>query len=385
MKRPGRRRPRPTTGRRRFLLAGGAAALGALAGHRTDAVWASPASCAVPPFAPAPFGPPRLVTTATGSPSVVAVEQRGASFRYLVDGTPQRITGIGYNLDVTGLTDDARRDRLDRDFRLMRANGVNTVFGWDPAALDGLALDVAHMHGLGVALPFDVDFRVDFGTVFARWSFRDRVLAWVEAYRHHPALRMWAIGNEVLQRIVPPSWCNEPSEADLGRRAGEWAAAMLDVADAVHALDPSHPIIYRESEDAYVNWIAGALAADPADRPWLLYGINCYSPRLAQILDEWPGRGLNMATLVSEFGIWDAQLGARSDGLRTLWAMIRSRPSYVLGGAVYCWTTNGPEAVDARFGLVDDTGTAVDDALATIAELYQADARASGAADETPA
>jgi hypothetical protein len=42
----------------------------------------------------------------------------------------------------------------------------------------------------------------------------------------------------------------------------------------------------------------------------------------------------------------------------------------VVGSAPYTWTTAGPEAVDAYFGLVDEGGRPVDGSLAELARLY---------------
>jgi hypothetical protein len=54
-----------------------------------------------------------------------------------------------------------------------------------------------------------------------------------------------------------------------------------------------------------------------------------------------------------------------------MWKMIRGANAWVLGGAVYAWTTDGPEEVDRVFGLVDATGTPVDGAFATIGSIYR--------------
>ena len=55
-----------------------------------------------------------------------------------------------------------------------------------------------------------------------------------------------------------------------------------------------------------------------------------------------------------------------------MWGDIRRHPEWVLGGAVYAWTRNGPEGVDRNFGLTDD-GVPVDGrSLDALAELFQA-------------
>jgi predicted porin len=74
--------------------------------------------------------------------------------------------------------------------------------------------------------------------------------------------------------------------------------------------------------------------------------------------------------LVSEFAPWDGARGARADGLRDLWGQIHAGRQQVIGASVYVWYTDGPEAVDQQFGLVDSQGNPVDDALKTIAELF---------------
>jgi hypothetical protein len=42
-----------------------------------------------------------------------------------------------------------------------------------------------------------------------------------------------------------------------------------------------------------------------------------------------------------------------------MWGYVTRHPDWVLGGAVYAWTRNGPEGVDRNFGLTDD-GVPVD-------------------------
>ena len=51
-----------------------------------------------------------------------------------------------------------------------------------------------------------------------------------------------------------------------------------------------------------------------------------------------------------------------------MWDIVRQHDAYVLGGAVYAWTTEGIERIDAPFndwvfGLVDGDGRPVDGAL----------------------
>jgi beta-galactosidase/beta-glucuronidase len=334
----------------------------------------------VPPREPLPFAPPDPGARWTASParSVTAIVQAAGAYRYAVDGQVQTVRGMGYNPPAEYPTQEARRARLERDLGLMAAAGVNTLIGWNPATIDALALDVAQTVGLGVALPFDVDFTLDVRDAAVRRTFSTAVLDWVERYRRHPAVRMWAVGNEVLQRSVPPAWCGTAPSASQSAWADAWSSLLVEVADQIHARDPDHPVLHREAEDSYAPWLARALTANPADRPWLVYGVNAYTPRLAEILDGWAQRGIPTSLLVSEYAPLNAPHGERADRYREIWDVIQARPSFVLGGAVYVWSTDGPEEVDRAFGLVDAGGNPVDDALDTISTLYHADAR-SGA------
>jgi hypothetical protein len=186
---------------------------------------------------------------------------------------------------------------------------------------------------------------------------------------------MWSVGNEVLQRTVPPAWC-PPESLDEGSsaRARTVAGFVVELADAVHERDPNHPVIYREAEEAYTSWLSDALQAAPASRPWFIYGVNAFTSRLGEILDNLPRLGIDGPVLVSEFAPWDGERGSREQGLRELWSQVRARKQQVIGASVYVWYTDGPETLDQRFGLVDTEGQPVDNALTTIAELF-ADAR----------
>jgi hypothetical protein len=363
--------------RRRLLATGAALALGAVLG-RAGAAAAAPLACGVPPHEPLPFASPdpSVRWAATPAEAVVRIIHADGSYRYTVDGRFQPIRGMGYNPPETFTSTADRRLRLARDLGLMAAAGVNTLIGWNPAVIDGLALDVAQQAGLGVALPFDVDFTLDVRDAGVRRAFTDAVLGWVDQYRHHPALRVWAVGNEVLQRSVPPTWCGTAPSSRQSAWADAWSTLLVETADLIHARDPHHPVLYREAEDSYALWLARALAANPADRPWLVYGVNAYTPRLAEILDGWPERGVPTSLLVSEYAPLNAPRGERADQFRDIWGTIRARSSFVLGGAAYVWSTDGPEEVDRAFGLVDAGGTPVDDALDAISALYHADDRA---------
>lgn len=322
------------------------------------------ASATVASLASAP--PP----VSSDGPAVVAVTGSQYQFQYTVNGVPRVIRGIGYNVQYRQLPDDERARRLDADFTRLQAAGVTTVFGWAPAEFDGVLLDAAQRHNLGVAPPFDLDPDADYANPAVKAQITHDVLAWVQMYRDHPAVRMWAIGNEVLHKLVYPSWMPMRSDPAWEQRARSFAQFYVELIDQVHALDPNHPIIHRDAEDAYLTWLRDAMAGS-GRRPWFIYGVNAYTPRLAEILNSWPSEGWDVPLFVSEFAPGGMSPADRPDGFRAMWRMIRADNSWVLGGAVYAWTTDGPEEVDRVFGLVDADGKPVDGAFAAVSGFYR--------------
>src|SRR5262249_36938128 len=155
-------------------------------------------------------------------------------------------------------------------------------------------LDSASKQGISVVLPFDLDPDADYTDPGVRQQLRDEVMAWVARYRDEPALLMWGLGNEVLHKIVHPAWVG-PQDPAHERNAEAFSDWLVETADAIHAADPNHPVTYRSAEDAFVPWVAAALARHPAQggsRTWFVWGTNCYQDYLARIVDNWPSSGI---------------------------------------------------------------------------------------------
>ncbi|MBI2954381.1 MAG: hypothetical protein HYY30_08715 [Chloroflexi bacterium] len=302
-------------------------------------------------------------------PTVVKVERLpNGSFVYLVGGEPQFMVGMGYNAIYRFLTDEERAARYDVDFSRMRELGVNTILGWDADKgyeqdkFDRLTLDKAWEHGLGVVMPFYLPPDGDYVDPWFRAWMMDELLAKVEAYKDHPALRMWGIGNEVIEPLAA-----REDEAQVEA----FNQFYRELAEVAREADPNHPVIYREAEDYPLYNITWYDPEEAIAEPWLLYGINAYTLRLEEILGEWPEWGLNLPLFITEFAPEGWPSDIRPDGYVIMWRMIRSHPDFVLGGAPYVWTTDGPEPVDAHFGLVDADGNPTDGSLDALASEFQ--------------
>src|SRR5262249_27259195 len=157
---------------------------------------------------------------------------------------------------------------------------VNTIEGWFESEFDGLTLDKADEHHLGVIMPFELNQDLDFADPAVRERLTNQSLAIVGRYRTHPAVRMWGPGNEDLHRILFPNWVSFVGDPAHEARAAAFAEFYVELIDRVHEADPSHPIIYRDAEEVYLSRLKEALNRHPKPRPWLVYGTNVYSTRL---------------------------------------------------------------------------------------------------------
>lgn len=326
-------------------------------------------------WTPMPRSPSMVATTDSGfssAPVVRVVRDAGGHWKYQVDGTAQVIRGIGYNADYAGLSRAQRADMYQRDFSEIRSAGANTIEGWFDEQFDELTLDYAERNGLGVILPYRLSNDLDYADPDVQRRVLDDVSTWVRRYRDSPALRMWAPGNENLHRMLYSKWVSQDQLPEAGTRAQAFATFLPHLIDRIHELDPDHPVLYRDAEDAYLGWLQQGFAQSPGDRPWFVYGANVYSrTRLGEIIREWPSQWPGGALLISEFAPAGSAPQNRALGYAQDWQQIRAHPGLVLGGLAYAWSVNGPEEVDRVFGLVDADGKPCDGALAGLAAAFQ--------------
>lgn len=308
-------------------------------------------------------------------PTPVSVRQTAdGTWQYVVDGQPRVVRGVGYNPQYAGRPSDERATLYERDFAAMHRLGVTTIEGWFETQFDAVTLDSAARNGIGVLMPFELNQDWDFTNPNVQQSILDHVSAHVEQYKHHPAVRMWAPGNENLHRVLYARWVSQEHIPEARARADAFASFLPRLIDRIHALDPDHPVVYRDAEDVYLGRVVAAFAADGVDRPWLVYGANVYStPRLQAIIGAWPSQWPGHALLISEFAPGGAGPIERPLGFQQQWAVIRQASSRVLGGLAYTWATNGPEDLDRVFGLVDPQGVPTDGALAALSASYLSD------------
>ena len=317
---------------------------------------------------------PSAVPTPNGTASKVTWEKApDGSYKYVVNGHPEEFIGMGYDPIYRHLSDQQRTEYYKRDFAIMRDAGVNTIMGWDEDKgydqdkFDELTLNVANEYGIGVVMPLNLPPWGEYDDPGFVNLLLDQARAKVTRFKDYPAVRLWGVGNEVFGYMDPEMW---PS----------FTQAYLKIADVFHQMDPNHPVIYREAEDVYMDNFGWMLRESGDMRPWLLYGMNVYNKDLDPFLNRWPSWGLDRPLLISEFGAEGISPEQRANGYMEMWQSIDAHRKYVIGGAPYVWTTEGPEPTDKIWGLMDGNSQAVDSTFAQLAQLWRAEPGANGLA-----
>ncbi|RPD84648.1 glycoside hydrolase family 2 TIM barrel-domain containing protein [Luteimonas sp. 100069] len=160
-----------------------------------------------------------LAAPAAAVPKEVRVlEDRSGAHVLQVAGAPFRIRGAGLQ---------------DGDQEALAARGANSFRTWhtaeDPAAVLEM-LDRAERNGLMVAMGLHVGKErhgFDFDDAAAIEAQQARLLAQVRAYKDHPAVLMWVVGNELnLESRDPRVW-----------------DVVESLTTAIQAEDPQHPVM----------------------------------------------------------------------------------------------------------------------------------------------
>lgn len=217
-----------------------------------------------------PAAEPTTMAPATTAPIEIVGRQ------LLVDGVPLFMRGVCWNPVPRGAQHPEGLDFagfVQQDSVELAELGVNVVRTYEPL-LDTLVLDRLAAAGIRV-----INSVYPWGGAPA-----SVVVERVRAVQHHPAILMWAIGNE---------W--NYNGLYVGLSQPEALARLNEVAALIKAEDPTHPIatIYGELPDA------DTLAAMPNVDVW---GINAYRGiSFGDLFERW--RALSGAPLfLSEYG-----------------------------------------------------------------------------------
>lgn len=193
-----------------------------------------------------------------------------------VDGKPLLVRGVCWNPVPIGATHPEGLDYagyVEHDAALMRELGVNVVRTYEPL------LDTEVLDRLADAGIYVINSVYPWGG-----SPADVVVERVRAVKNHPAILMWAVGNEWNYNGLYVGLSHEDAVARLNE------AVRL-----IHAEDSDHPVatIYGELPDE------ATLAAMPEVDVW---GINAYRGiSFGDLFEAWQERS-DAPMFVSEYG-----------------------------------------------------------------------------------
>ncbi|WP_430640920.1 discoidin domain-containing protein [Couchioplanes caeruleus] len=273
-------------------------------------------------------------------PSTVRVTGTQGNWQLNVNGSPYEIKGLTYG------PPQAAADGYMRDLKSM---GVNTIRIWgvddantpallDRAAQQGIKVIVGHWLNQGADYVNDTAYKN---------SVKAEIVARVNALKNRQGVLMWDVGNEVILTMQDHGLSAAEVEA---RRVG-YAKFVNEVAQAIHAADPNHPVT---STDAYTGaWPYYKQYAPDLD----LLAVNSYGA-IGNVKQDWINGGYTKPYIVTEggpAGEWEVpndvngvpteptDLQKRA-GYTASWNAIKAHPGVALG------------ATEFHYGLENDFG-----------------------------
>lgn len=272
-------------------------------------------------------GPPQ-------SGSKVQIVGSHGSYKLLRDGKPYTIHGVGGN----------------GSRKLLLASGANSFRTWGAENI-GQILDEAHRDGLTVTVGIWLGHAGAFNyhdPVEVKKQF-DMCKQVVEKHKDHPALLMWAFGNEM-----------EANPDDVA----VWKA-IEDIAAMSKAVDPNHPtmtVIADIGGDKVKNIHAICKSID-------VIGINSYGGA-PSLKERYQKAGGTKPYILTEFGPlgswevdktrWDAPIEASSTAKaeaykRSYQAAVLDNSGVCIGSYAFLWG-NKQEATATWFGMLLPNG-----------------------------
>ena len=341
---------------------------------------------------PVPFVTPTAARIASVTPTVSPtpvgptkseIQRTERGLLITINGQARIITGMNYNVNYTGLPDATKRELHHRDFRIMRAAGVNAIVGW--GVYDEVTLDLAREYGIGVVMPFELDPKGPYEHAGYRGQIKEDFRAFVQRFQKFPAVWAWNPGgDELLHRMDT----DEHRTTDKLQIAAD---LLTELAALAYTLDPNHVSIIKEPRDWYIPYFDQALKnvraqpQQPDPSLYWVYGLNVYGHpddvadaiRQGKINAE---ERMRVAQVVGEYAPFGLPRADRAIHYAMIWDDVyRLSPN---GGFVYVFgpdqpNPQAPNPYDPlrllvnEFSLVDMDGNPVDDTLSTLAARWR--------------
>jgi len=223
----------------------------------------------------------------------VQLKKTDTTWALEVDGKPFNIQGVtfGYDADV---------ENYDTYFKELQFLGVNSIRTWGTGEHTPQLLDAAEKYDIKVMLGIwmrhgragnEDDDTFDYITdEKGKEDMYNIAIETVEAYKNHPALLTWGVGNEV--------YLNTPT--DLEKL--EYSKLLERVCSKIKELDPNHPVTSVEAWTFGMDWWYKHVPSVD------IYGLNSYGAGVQLLEDEIKKRGIDKPYIITEYGVtgeWD--------------------------------------------------------------------------------
>lgn len=285
--------------------------------------------------------PPSAAADELTAASVVEVTGSQGDWELTVDGSPYTVEGLTWGPSA----ENAAEYMPD-----VASMGVNTVRTWGTDATTLPLLDAAAAHGVRVIAGFwlqpgggpgsggCVDYVNDHDYKGYQLYLMNE---WVAAYKDHPGVLMWSVGNE---SILGMDNCYDGAELEAQRAA--YAEFVNDAALEIKALDPHHPV---SSTDAWT----GAWPYYEEHSPDLdLLQVNSYGA-VCDIRQTWEAGGYDRPYILTEggpAGEWEVEDDVngvpdeptdvdKRDGYREAWDCLMDHEGVALGATLFHYGT----------------------------------------------
>ncbi|WP_329425859.1 discoidin domain-containing protein [Streptosporangium sp. NBC_01495] len=273
-------------------------------------------------------------------PSIVRVTGSQGNWQLQVNGAPYQLKGLTYG------PPQAAADGYMRDLKNM---GVNTIRTWgvddvntpvllDRAAQQGIKVVVGHWLNQGADYVNDTAYKT---------SVKNEIVARVNALKNRQGVLMWDVGNEVILTMQDHGL---PADVVEQRRVA-YAKFVNEVAQAIHAADPNHPVT---STDAYTQAWTYYKAHSPALD---LLAVNSYGA-IHTVKQDWINGGYTKPYIVTEAGP-DGEWEVPNDvnGVPTEPTDLQKRDQYTASwNAIKGHTGVALGATEFHYGLENDFG-----------------------------
>ena len=275
--------------------------------------------------------------------------------------------GTNYQLVKDGVTFFIQGAGGDASKKFLKESGGNSFRTWGADDIDA-QLDEAQKLGLTVTVGMWLGHErhgFDYNNARAVRDQRDRCLAAVEKYKDHPAVLMWAIGNEM---------------EGFGAGDNEMIyEAIEDIASRIKQIDPNHPTMSVFAEIGGKRIELFNKICKSVD----IMGINSYGGG-PSISERYRKEGGVKPYIVTEYGPagtwevgkneWDAPQEqtstAKADAYRATYekSISGEKDKLCLGSYVFAWG-NKQEATATWYGLFMPDGERLE-AIDTMTELW---------------